>query len=51
MKKPILILSLPMQYLNYMRIGLLEIIETHMEFLRQMEFYLIMNHRGGERHL
>ena len=51
MKKLILVPSPLTQYLNFMRIGLQEIIEIPMEFLRQMEFYLIMNHREEVKHL
>ena len=47
MKKLILVPSPLTQYLNFMRIGLQEIIEIPMEFLRKMEFYLIMNHHEG----
>ena len=36
---------------NFIPIGLQKIIEMHMEFLRQMEFCLIMKGQHGKKHL
>ena len=42
MKKHLFTLLVPMAFQNVLHIGLLKIIEMHMEFLHVMEFYLIM---------